>query len=112
MNVLRIRDQEYFLKEVLLRVGYGRHYDLLTFNLFADSDEQPQASFAINCMSVPGITSIDHVRFKLDANNMDSLNELAESVICDPGGVLELTSLHLTFGRVRDGVVQIVLDAI
>lgn len=84
----------------------------MTFSLFADTTELQHAGLAINCMSVPGAARIDHLCFELDTKGTDTLNELGESVICEPGVVLELTALRLAFGSVRDGVVSITLDAI
>jgi hypothetical protein len=84
----------------------------LTFSLFADTADLQQAGFAINCMNVPGKARIDHLCFELDAHCTDTLNELGESVICEPGAVLELRSLRLAFGPGQGGVVSITLDAV
>src|SRR5205807_5689862 len=82
------------------------------FSLFADTAELQRAGLAINCMSVPGAARIDHLYFELDADRKDTLNELSESVICEPEVVLELVSLRLAFGSVHEGVVSITLDAV
>jgi hypothetical protein len=112
-NTLRIRDQEHRVEEVLLYLEHrARPEDGLTFSLFADTGELQQAGLSINCMSVPGAARIDHLRFELDADRTDALNELGESVIGEPGAVLELTSLRLAFGPVHDGAVSITLDAV
>jgi hypothetical protein len=90
----------------------GRPEEGLTFSLFADTAELQQAGFAIHCMNVPGAARIDHLYFELNADSTDPLNELGESVICEPGVVLELTSLRLAFGMVHDELVSITLDAV
>lgn len=113
MNSLRIRDREHVLREVLLYLERrGRPEDGLTFSFYADPTELQQAGFAINFMNMPGAARIDHLRFELGRYCRDTLNELAESVICEPGAVLELTSLRLVFGPVRDGTVPVTLDAV
>lgn len=113
MNSLRISGRKYLLQEVLLYLeSRGRPEDGLIFSLFADTDDLQQAGFAIHCMRVPGAARIDDLRFALDAHCTDTLNELAESVICEPGVVLELKALRLAFGPVHGGVVPVSLDAV
>src|SRR5688572_30097662 len=91
MNTLRIGNQEHLLQEVLLYLDHGdRPEDGLRFSLFADTAELQQAGFAINCMNVPGAGRIDNLCFELASDSTDPLNELGESVICEPGVVLEL----------------------
>jgi hypothetical protein len=113
MKVLKIADHEHPLQEVLLYLDRrGEPEDGLTFSLSADTAELQQAGFAINCMSMPGATRIDGLRFEPDVHHTDTLNELGESVICRPGAVLELLSLRLSFGSVHSGRVSITLDAV
>ncbi len=105
-SFLRVRNAEYELNEVILRIKVSKHGEgLITFDLFADSHESLRAGVAINAMTVKGATANDiaNTTFELDENGDDALNELRESVICEPGTVLELSHLKVAFAAIRDG---------
>lgn len=100
----------YPLGDVLLYVESGRE-DGLQISLFADSKDLTQAGFAVNCLTLHGATKIGQGLFDSDEDKTDGLNEIQESVICQPGAVLELDWLRLAFGSVENGVVGATLEA-
>jgi len=114
-SILKVRDKEYELYEVLLRIKLSKESDgnFLTFDLFVDSQDSSRAGVAINSMTIPGTKAndIENATFELDENDDDTLNELRESVICEPGIVLELSHLKIIFGSFHDGLVDIRLEA-
>jgi len=114
-SVLYIRDTEYTLDEVLLRIGLSQEGDdhFVTFDLFADSRELSRSGFAINSLAVIGtqISAIENTTFELDEQDGDGLNELRESVVCEPGSVLEVSHLKIVFGAFQNGFVDTQLEA-
>ena len=111
MNTLHVGGDSYSLNEVLLYVEplKGRQ-EGLELNLWAGSEDLEGPGFAINCISLPGATGVAGLTLELGEQSTDG-NELGESVICETGRVLELLTLRLTFGDVRDGTIPVTLDA-
>jgi hypothetical protein len=114
-STLRIRSTEYELGEVLLRIALSKEGadSLLTFDLFANSQNLSRAGVAINSMTIMGTdpADIESTTFELDESDDDALNELRESVICEPGAVMELSHLRIMFGAFQDGLVDVRLEA-
>ena len=72
------------------------------------------AGIAINCMTIPNIRKaedIEGIVFELTDKMDDSENELAESVIWEPGQSLELKKLKIAFGKIKNKSMNIKLNA-
>ena len=115
-TTLKIGTRVHEIAEVTLsshhQTSDGEH--LLTVNLFADSRKLAQAGFAINSLTLRGLCKaedIQGVKFARNSESDDELNDLMESVICEPGQVLELDSLSLAFGRLSRGKINIAMQA-
>lgn len=110
-----IRGIEYPIDKVVLRLHSepGGNDGLLTFDLFADSRDLSLAGFAINAMTIAGsgLHSLAHQVFELDEEDEDRYNEWRESVICEPGSVLEISHLRLVFGADRAETIDVELRA-
>ena len=115
VSILKVRNTEYRLDEVLLRIGLSKEGDdnFVTFDLFVDRRNASQPGFAINSMSIIGTqtNAIENMTFELDEDDDDPLNELRESVVCEPGAVLELSHLKIRFGAFQNGAVDTELEA-
>ena len=111
MNTLQIGDRVYPLGEVFLYLDVKCGGEGLEFSLYAEGEELGQAGLAINCMTIPGERRIARTVFQLEEDSRDTVNELAESVIMEPGGPMELDFLRITFGNPRDGWVDATLEA-
>ena len=114
-STLIIRGKEYKLDEVLLHIRLSQENGtrFLTFDLFADSQDLSKAGFAINSLTIPGNTVVDieNAIFELDEDDSDKFNELRESVMCEPGLVLELSYLKISFNTIQGGFVDTTLEA-
>lgn len=113
---LFIRKKEYVLNEVTLNLSIVRQGEdqYLQFDIFADCNDLKTAGFAINCMSIEGLQSTKDIQgliFKLGEDIEDYLNELSESVICEPGQVLELEHLLIKFGEIQNDFINIEIEA-
>lgn len=112
MNTLKIGDRVHPLGEVVLslwaQTGGERG---LEFSLHADTDDLQRAGFAINQVTVPRATQVSLLVVELWCDT-SSCFELAESVICEPGGTLELDWLRISFGAARDGLIGGMLQAV
>jgi hypothetical protein len=83
-------------------------------DLFADAKELSQAGFALNGLIFEGFRSLEDLKGKtlsLGPERDDHFNELAESVICKPGEVLEIDTLRLKFGRSAKGLLPVAIKA-
>jgi hypothetical protein len=114
--VLRIGATEHEIQEVRLSAHHheqeGEHF--LTVDLFADSKDLARAGFAINSVTLRGLQRPKDLEGKVLAlarDGDDELNELAESVICEPGRVLEIDWMRLEFGRMRTGRLPVKMEA-
>ena len=112
MNTLQIGDRVYPLGEVLLYLDVKSRGEGLEFSLYADCEDLEQAGLAVNCMTMPTVNGLARTVLELGEDSPDTLNELAESVITEPGGTLELDFLRITFGTPRDGWVEATLEAL
>ncbi len=115
-SVLKIRDKEYDLEKVFLRLRFRdeKGDDYLDFDLFADSESLKKTGIAINAMTMRGVADPQEIAgkiFTLDDDMEDELNELRESVICEPDHVLELSQLEIKFGTLAEGYTNIELRA-
>ena len=88
---------------------------LLTIDLFADTEELTKAGFAINAISLPGleqISDLEDLSFSLNSVSDDPLNDLGESVICQPNAVLEIESIAFEFGKLTQKQIAVRMNAI
>lgn len=113
---LIIRDKEYILSKVELSweiIEEDKRF--LRFNLFADCDDLKKPGIAINCIDIEGLKSINDIEgivFELSEEDEDPYNELNESVLVEPGNILELNYLFLKFGQISNGVIPVELRAV
>jgi hypothetical protein len=115
-SVLKIRDTEHDLEQVFLRLHFREEEgdDYLDFDLFADSENLKKAGIAINAMTMRGVTNPQEIAgtiFMLEDDTRDELDELRESVICEPDQALELSQLEIRFGNLVEGYISIELRA-
>src|SRR5436190_18044104 len=112
MNTLKIGDRVHLLGDVVVSLSAEPGGDGgLTLSLHAGTGDLQQAGFAINRVTVPRVTQVSLLAVEL-GNDSGSWNELAESVICEPGGALVLDWLQVSFRVARDGSVGGTLKAI
>ena len=104
VSVLHIGDQEYSLADVTLSAVVKTAMDnsaYLSVTIIAHSGAPSGAGFTLDTlafhqleylMDLPGTTLV------LDDESYDPFNELGESVVYEPGNILEIDTLDLKFG--------------
>lgn len=116
-SILRIGDDQYEIEDVAIAVHHlaePGHDDRLEVNIFADTRGMSQAGFVINSLFLRGLRGVEDLCGKAFLLNRvsDCHDELAESVICQPGKVLEIDSLRLKFGRLEDGLLAVKMEVV
>lgn len=115
-SVLTIGEVTYPLTLVELYAEPHEYDDayFLELSIFADSEDLKCGGIAINSLSLKGLSDISQIQgttITFERDDDDGYNDLSESVICEPGGTLELESLTLHFGDIDGDCIPVTLDA-
>ena len=117
MSVLYIGDQEYSLADVTLSAVVKTTMDnsaYLSVTIIAHSGIPTGAGFTLDTLAfhqleyladLPGTTLV------LDDESYDPFNELGESVVYEPGSILEIDTLDLKFGSRQDDMIVVEFKA-
>jgi hypothetical protein len=112
-SVLRIGDREFTLENATISVdSYELDDDaFLEMNVVAgDNETEHGCGVALNCLSFPGVQALEELMGKtIEVGGIDdTLNELGESVVWEPGRTLSLETLTLNILEVNEE--RVVLD--
>ena len=106
-SILVIRDQQVLLDDVMISAGCcdADGESCLAVDLFSDSRELSRHGFALNGIAFSGVDSLESLQGQVAVLRADDeeADALAESVICEPGQVLEINAMQLNFGEIADG---------
>ena len=113
-NTLRIGEVAHELGEVILSITDRAEADWdLEFDLFCDCRNLTRPGFALNSLTVLGLRKWSELAdVVLAVGAIDETNELLESVVCEPGGTLELDQLCVEFGAFVEERMPVHLKAV